>query len=89
MTSRIHDLFNKLLKFFERDEDITLNSDENSRAIVLIVPANKKTALHLNGNPKFHHDVHLPEKKGSSESIACRFFPTGLLKLVVNNYFLP
>ena len=48
-----------------------------------------KRLLNLNDNPNFHHDEHLPEKKGSTESTAYCFFPTGLLKLVVNNYFLP
>ena len=44
MTSRIHDLFDKLLKFFEGEKDITLNCDENSSAIVITVPANKETS---------------------------------------------
>ena len=52
------------LEIFERNEDITLNCDENSSAFVIIVPANKETVWNLNGNPKFHHD----EKKGSTES---------------------
>ena len=72
------------MKFFERNEDITLNCDENSSAIVIMIPANKETALNLNDNPEFHHDEHLPEKKKDQLKVLhIAFFQTGSLNLVV------